>query len=146
MKDLNEVRSNIIQLLLLTNSADKTYGLMMFLLMVINYPMNAFLIINLIIKSLSLANVILISVIITYQLSFIFVFHMASTRYTGYIHNPAKFIIHKYNQIQFNSLRDHLKTSFWLERFHTKNPYGVTYGRTNLITKAAFLTVSFFTL
>lgn len=131
------------QLLQLIKNTDQTYGMMMSIFLLINYPTNAYLIMIFFIKKISIMNKIIFITIIIYQFSFIFLFHLIATRYAYHIHRPVKYIIIDYfSQSPISLLlNNRLKISLWIEKFHTKKFYGITYGGIEVITLKTFFKV-----
>ena len=88
-------------------------------------------------------NKIIFITIIIYQFSFIFLFHLIATRYAYHIHRPVKYIINDYFSQSSISLllNNRLKISLWIEKFHTKKFYGITYGGIEVITLKTFFKV-----
>ncbi|KAH9510495.1 hypothetical protein DERF_009015 [Dermatophagoides farinae] len=153
IKVIPKIRNRTIQLLILTESVDRTYAVLMFLIILVNGPMNAYVTMIITIKSIPFTEQLLFLSMSIYQWSFIFLFHYTAIRFGQNIHYPSKYFInHYYSLTQPNNnnhhhgssssvvnIRDRLQLSRWLEKFHTKRCYGLTYGRTNLITMNSFV-------
>lgn len=156
IKLICKIRNRTIQLLILTESVDRTYAVLMFLIILVNGPMNAYVTMIITIKSIPFTEQLLFLSMSIYQWSFIFLFHYTAIRFGQNIHYPSKYFInHYYSLTQPNNnnhhhgsnskmvnIRDRLQLSHWFEKFHTKRCYGLTYGRTNLITMNSFVRVS----
>ncbi|XP_075675676.1 uncharacterized protein LOC113790889 [Dermatophagoides pteronyssinus] len=142
-KFINEIRNRTIQMLLLTKSIDGTYGVLMFLFILTNGPINAYLTMIISIRTISFAERLLQQATIINQWSYIFVFHYIAIRFGHYLHLPSKYLINHYYKYSYLNckinFRNRLQFSDWLEKFHTKQRYGLTYGRTNLITMTTFV-------
>lgn len=145
-RKLFKIRQMNIEILQMTNSTDHTYGVMMFLFLLVNYPTNAYLVMILIKKQMSILNNIIFITIISYQLSFIFIFHFITTQYAHQLHRPAKYVVRNYlnPSLLLISLNNRMKVSFWIENFHTKKMYGITYGGIEVITLKTFFKVFFY--
>ncbi|XP_075675608.1 uncharacterized protein LOC142644879 [Dermatophagoides pteronyssinus] len=150
------IRNRIIKMLILIESIDHTYGILMFLFILFNFPMNAYLtMITIITKTKPFTEQLLHQTITINQWSYIFVFHYIAIRFGYYLHLPSKYFINRYylkctkpstnrtTMMMIMNIRDRLQFSDWLEKFHTKKRYGLTYGRTNLITMSTFVQVNF---
>ncbi|OTF73063.1 hypothetical protein BLA29_006311 [Euroglyphus maynei] len=143
---IRHMNNDVLQM---TTITDHTYGMMMFLFFLVNYPTNAYMIMIFIIKRMTMLNNIIFIMIIAYQLSFILMFHLIATQYARQIHHPVKFVINQVVELSSLSLsllisrNSRLKLLFWIENFHTKNLYGITYGRIEVITLKTFCKVIF---
>ena len=89
-KIINEIRNRTIQMLLLTKSVDGTYGVLMFLFILFNGPMNAYMTMIISIRTISFAERLLQQATIINQWSYIFVFHYIAIRFGYYLHLPSK--------------------------------------------------------
>lgn len=143
---LFKIKQMNIEILQMTTSTDHTYGVVMFLFLLVNCPTNAYMIMILIEKQMSMLNNIIFIMIISYQLSFIFIFHLITTQYAHQLHRPAKYVIRNYlnPSLLLISLNNRMKVSFWIENFHTKKMYGITYGGIEVITLKTFFKVFFY--
>ena len=78
----------------------------------------------------------------------LFIIHYICTQYIHRIHRCGIHslfglitMLHRLSSFRF-SLRLHWKICYYLEKFHTKQPYGFSYGRFGLITMIGFVWVS----
>lgn len=66
--------------------------------------------------------------------------HLMVAMFPEKIHNPIKLLFPLLSSGRFRAhSRDYLCLSHYLEVFHTKSPYGITYGHLGLITMFSFV-------
>ncbi|KAH9521980.1 hypothetical protein DERF_005586 [Dermatophagoides farinae] len=96
IKLICKIRNRTIQLLILTESVDRTYAVLMFLIILVNGPMNAYVTMIITIKSIPFTEQLLFLSMSIYQWSFIFLFHYTAIRFGQNIHYPSKYFINHY--------------------------------------------------
>lgn len=132
---------NYLESLLLILASNKIYGFFVATFILINCPMNAYQISIVFSRSMSFINQILILFLAIEQLFILFVFHVVAAMYTTKFHNLIKRVIVLFVRNQFIQIQDRFLCSQYIERFHAKSRYGITYGKLELITTSSFLKV-----
>ena len=123
--------------------SNKVYGMALVVYLLINCPINAYLLMTTLIGHIPRIQLLAITPFFLQQTICIFIFHFIATIYTKKLHRPVKNIIHIYihclnpNEI----LMFRLRLSHYIETFHTKKRYGVTYGNYGLVTLAGITKV-----
>lgn len=141
---MRQLEQQTIKLLILVCHADSIYGTIIFLIILANGPISNFFVLKILFDpELFLFNRFLYYLIISEQILFVFFFHILATLYNKFLHYPSRCLINQFVYITFlqSTNYNRLKCSLWLEKFHTKNPYGFTYGGTGLITMKSFVKV-----
>lgn len=108
-------------------------------------PMNVFLISNTIRNSNmgqtnSILSILSLLVVLQ-QLIVILILHLICALYTKKIHQHKRNLIKVDVRIRPKSIRMQLKIAAYIEKFHTKRQYGMTYFSCNLITMKTFIKV-----
>ena len=124
----------------MTSWFNQLFGSSLLRIMVIYGPLNAFSVMTLLLRqnSLRLFSLNLVAA----QAIPIFCGHFLATRFTKAIHVTDQQLLHlsATNQKRI-SVRTWLKLSLYVQKFHVKKQYGITYGPLGLVTMRHFVQV-----
>lgn len=122
---------------------NSVFGQSLFVFMLCDWPLSMIMIAFSIsgrVNPISSAYVYMISV---QQLSWLFGNHCLAAFYSLLIHRPGPWLMSASVRFRFRSIRDRLKLSLFSIMLHTRNRYGIAYGRgAGAVTFRAFLRVS----
>ena len=124
---------------------NRIYGMAFFAYLLITMPLNALLTLSVLLPGkVQLENRIFLGFMAVSQFIYIFGIHLMCAIYTKKIHSNSRRLIHLNvlyaTRMTSTSLR--LKLALYIEKFHTRNCYGISYGKFALITFIAFAKVS----
>ena len=123
--------------------ANRVYGSVLYLFFLIAYPVNANLLMSLLLQKHSFSMTIGISTVILQQLFLMFALQLFCARMAVAFHRPVKpmmTIFLQLNQVFSNSnvLQVRLMAALYLQHFHVDNRYGITYGKIGNINYASY--------
>ena len=129
--------------LLTTININKIFGNFLLMTLLINTPLNAYLVMTLVNQRLSFWFFINTLCGITFQIMFIFVLHLASINYSKHVHSTSKTLlsINILIKLQYINIYDRLKLWHYISKTHTKQKYGTTYGKIGIVTFSTFFKV-----
>src|SRR5699024_2626879 len=121
----------------------RIYGYAFLVYILVSCPTNTTLITMLAFRKMSIVLHLGILVVVWNQLLFIFVVHIFAAVLSEKIHKPAKplisFFVHSSRNLNF---RTKIKLHFYIEQFHSKKLYGLTYGNISVVSFQSFGKVS----
>lgn len=126
---------------------NRIYGTAIQLFLLINCPLNSLLMVALFMDVFANHLLVLVYIILAIQMTFIFVIHFFCITVCTKFHTPAKAFIYLFvhsKLVKFYCVRERLKLANYIEQFHTKNVFTVTYGRYGKITYQSFFKHIFF--
>lgn len=120
-------------------------GSVLFGLLLINAPLNAFMGMMLVSQNLDKVHAFFILLLVIYQAYFIFGLHLMAVSYPRRIHKPSKYLLSlaataKTNRLNF---RTRLQLSHFIFRLHTKNRHTISYGPAGPVSYRTFFKVRF---
>ena len=141
---------NVVSLRWLAD-VNRLYGPSIFGFMLINVPLNAILVMMLLLGRLKLALVPVVFCLVAVQMLIIFAINLAGAVLSRQLHRPAKKILRLsllsqslgVKWLKWQQFRLQLRMALYIERFHTKNQFTVNYGRHGRITFESFGRVTF---
>src|SRR5699024_6742976 len=96
----------------------------------VGMPTNAMMLMVLLTQPLSLFKKFILLTLVIFEMLFLFVVHFFSAHITLKLHRPAKSLIAVLMVgKKIGPLEHKLKLMRYIETFHTKNPYTVSYGK-----------------
>lgn len=123
---------------------NQVFGRALLVYILINCPINAYVSMTLLTgKHITFWQMVLLFPFLLQQFTCIFGMHFVAAKYADRVHQPCKRVIHIYlhNLRCRYPTRFRLKLSHYIEAFHTKQRYGLTYGNYGLVTLKALLKV-----
>lgn len=132
----------------LVNKYNKSTGKLFVYYLISHLMQNIFFLMTLIVeKRQTSADKAMFLILVSQQFFGLFGFHLICTYYSKTIHNVGIPNLMSAN-IKFKSrtLKSQLHISHYIQMFHTKNRYGITYNKFGLITLQSFMKVGLFKL
>lgn len=130
----------------LVNTYNKSTGKLFVYYLISHLMQNVFFLTTIILeKRLTSADKVMFLILVGQQFFGLFGFHLICTYYSKTIHNVGIPNLMSAN-IKFKSktLKSQLHISHYIQMFHTKNRYGITYNKFGLITLQSFMKVGVF--
>lgn len=127
-----------------TKTINKIYGKLLLIFLLLNTPINAYLIMSMFVKEMSTLTKLFVIVAVLYQFTYIIGLHLLAMNYSKEIHRSSKLLLNTNVLLVQNSLdrRNRILISLYIFKIHVKLKYGITYGSICLVTFATFLRVS----
>lgn len=141
---INRFNRRHTRLLVTVLSFNSQFGIVFLLFLIICFAMTLVELMSLLFSStpMSRHQQMIVYFMAAQQFLFIFGVHFICTRYTSKLHQCSKILIEKFHQRQTAKLAFKLKLSLYIEKFHTKNRYGFTYGHIGLMDFLSFFKVT----
>lgn len=115
------------------SDVNRIYGVAILGYMLINMPLNAILMMMLLMGKLKRSLIMVVVILAATQMLIIFVINLFCAILSRQLHRPAKCILRLSIRESEGRLRwlsrVRLKMAFYIERFHTKNEFTVTFGK-----------------
>lgn len=132
------------QYLLSTFDINKIFGKFLLMSLMINTPLNAYLIMSLLNRPFNIWIFSGITCGIIFQIIFIFILHLNALNYSRKIHASSKLLHSISTRIKLNNcfVKEKLDLSNYFVKIHTDTKYGITYGPMSLVTFKTFSRVN----
>lgn len=107
------------------------YGQILASFIVVNCPINAYLMMSMFMGKIVGLQLYLAIPFVCYQLIIILLLHYLATKFTHHLHATSPNVLHIYihNWHKSQTIRFRMKIANYIDAFHTKNRYGLTYGK-----------------
>lgn len=115
---------------------NKVYGSALVAFLIVNCPINAYLSMSALTGKIPHIHLLLVGPFLLQQVICLFAFHFVVAFYSKRLHQPVKNVIHAYIHYlkQKKILLFRFRLAHYIEAFHNKNRYGMTYGNYGLVT------------
>ena len=121
---------------------NKKFSSILFLYLLFNVPSNLLIVGALLFVKMGVKILLPIAGQIIQQLAHMIIFHLTCATFTKKIHKHSMRLLQISARYKIKSFSCKWKLAFHIEKFHTKNKYGLSYHKYGLITLNSFLKVS----
>lgn len=129
-----------VEVLYYLQDFNRLYGMALFYSNLVILPSNAIMVMLLVLVPLRRSLVFILSVIVAFEIIFVFMMHLRMAYVAVQLHRPTKKLMHIFvYQKHFKNFANQLKLSEYIERFHSLNSYTVCYGKIGKLSFGSFL-------
>jgi len=107
---------------------DEFFGRQLFVFIITQLPINAFMVMGLATMELDGTSIGMVLNIIAGQVVIGFCVHMLAAMYSTRMHRCSRILARQLSSTNNLQLRKRLRLGFYMQKYHTVNKYGITYG------------------